>query len=83
MGHERSNISKAIKAMGLKSNFSASEKTILISPKNEVLEFESRELAAKYLIENKITRSKNIANVAGMIGERKYDKKPYYGYYCK
>ena len=39
MGFERSNISKTLKAMGLKSNFSPSEKTILISPEGKEIEF--------------------------------------------
>lgn len=83
MGHERSNISKIIKDMGLVSNFIAKEKTILIAPNGEELEFESRVKAAEYLINNKIPRSTNVSTVAGMLGERKYDKKPYFGYYCR
>lgn len=83
MGHERSNISKAIKAMGLSSNFIVSEKTILIAPDGNELQFNSRLEAAEYLISKKVPRSTNVANVAGMLGERKYDKKPYFGYYCK
>ena len=69
--------------MGLSSNFIVSEKTILISPDGNELQFNSRLEAAKYLISKKIPRSNNVANVAGMLGERKYDKKPYFGYYCK
>ena len=83
MGFERSNISKTLKSMGLKSNFSPLEKTVLISPKGEEIIFQSRKEAAEYLINNNIPRSKDISTVAGAIGERKNDKKPYFGYYCK
>ena len=83
MGFERSNISRAIKSMGLTSNFHPKEKTILISPDGEEIIFESREKAAEYLINKNIPRSKEVSTVAGMLCERKYDKKPYFGYYCK
>ena len=83
MGFERSNISRAIKSMGLTSNFHPKEKTILISPDGEEIIFESREKAAEYLINKNIPRSKKVSTVAGMLCERKYDKKPYFGYYFK
>lgn len=83
MGHERSNISKMLKSMGLKSNFSPEEKITLVSPKGLELTFNSVVEAAQYLINKNITRSKNIDSVAGMISKRKYDQKPYFGYYCK
>ena len=83
MGHQRSNISKAIKSMGLKSNFNPKEITTLIDPENNVLIFESREDAAKYLINKGITRSTSIKTVAHALGEKKFSKEPYFGYYCK
>ena len=83
MGFERSNISKTLKAMGLKSNISPSEKTILISPEGKEIEFQSRKEAAQYLIDRNIPRSKDVLTVASAIGERKNDKKSYFGYYCK
>ena len=83
MGHERSNISKALKAMGLSSNYNPTEKTTLISPTGEEIEFESRVKAAEYLIEKNIPRSKNINVVATKIGRKKHDKTSYFGYFCK
>lgn len=83
MGHQRSNISKAIKSMGLKSNFNPKEVTILIDPENNVLTFESREDAAKYLINKGVPRSKNIKTVAHALGEKKFSQESYFGYYCK
>ena len=66
---------KTLKAMGLKSNFSPSEKTILISPEGKEIEFQSRKEAAQYLIDRNIPRSKDVLTVASAIGERKNDKK--------
>lgn len=69
--------------MGLKSNFNPKEITTLIDPENNVLIFESREDAAEYLINKGVPRSTSIKTVAGALGEKKFSKESYFGYYCK
>ena len=81
LGHERANISRIIKSFGLPSQFSAKKKVIL--QKDEViLSFDGYQEAAKYLIDNNFTRSKNKKTVADGIAQAIKNHKSYFGFSC-
>lgn len=82
LGHERAAISRIVKSFGLQSQYEPPAKAIQLVKSKEKLSFSSRRDAAKYLIDNNITRSKNIDIVAGCLYEAIKRNRPYFGYNC-
>lgn len=80
LGHQRTTISRTIKAMGLKSQFKNTRKPVKISKNGETLTFESRVSAARYFIDHNISSSKNEQTVKQGIREAIKSQKPYFGY---
>lgn len=83
LGHERATISRIIKSFGLQSQYQNPGKALQLIKGENSYTFSSHKEAAEFLINNNITRSKNIKVVAGCIYEAIKSQKPYFGYLCQ